>query len=214
MLEKIQSSVILDIETRPLQADRLNQFKPEFKADARLKDPVKVAEDLASKEAQFVQKAALSAFTGEVCAIGLWDTNKAEPELHCGKTEAELIEVFSKVVEEGKRLVTFNGLGFDLPFLARRGLLYGKNFFREFYRPDGSLDGSHKIVDLAAIWDCRQRSYPSLHELSLHLGVGSKPKGEELYYQTWERDQEEAKTYLRNDLRLTLECARRFGGLL
>jgi DNA polymerase elongation subunit (family B) len=205
------NTVIIDIETRPLEADKLNSFKPEFKADARLKDPVKVAEDLASKEAQFVQKAALSAFTGEICAIGVWDTEKEEPELHCGLPEKELIEIFSGLVKGHSKLVTFNGIHFDIPFLCRRGLLYGHNLFFEFFRTDGALAFNDRLIDLAAIWDCRQRSYPSLHELSLHLGIGGKPKTEELYYQMWERNQEEAKAYLRNDLFLTKEAAKFWG---
>lgn len=214
MSENNRPWIVLDIETRPIAAEKLAQFKPEFKADARLKDPVKVAEDLAGKEAQFVQKAALSAFTGEICAMGLWNTVEKEPELLCGVSEKDIIARFSELVRNGNRFITFNGNAFDLPFLCRRGLLYGHNLFFQLFRTDGALAYNNNIVDLAAIWDCRQRGYPSLHELSLHLGVGSKPKGEELYYQTWERDPEEAKAYLRNDLQLTLECAKRFTGLI
>jgi len=202
---------IIDIETEPLSREELKAFVPEFKADSRLKDPVKIAEDLLSKESAFYTKATLNALTSKVCAIGIWDVSQPEPQLLCGGDEEKLISTFGDLLKDKSKFITFNGAGFDIPFLCRRGLKYGKDFFSKFFRIDGGLSYDAPLIDLAAMWDCRRKDYTSLNELALHLGVGSKEKGEELFYQTWNRDQAEAKAYLRNDLDLTKKIAKKWG---
>jgi hypothetical protein len=89
-------------------------------------------------------------------------------------------------------------------------LKYGKNLFTKFFRTDGGFAYDAGSIDLAAMWDCRRKDYTSLKELALHLGVGDKDKSEELFYQTYERDPEAAKAYLRNDLLLTKKIAEKW----
>jgi DNA polymerase elongation subunit (family B) len=215
------NTYIIDIETAPLSKEEIAPFIPEFKADSRLKDPVKVAEDLRSKEASFYDKCTLSALTSKVCAIGIWEIGKEEPELYCGMSEEKLINIFSDLLVyfdgadgmpggRAYNIITFNGNNFDIPFLCRRGLKYGKNLFTKFFRTDGGFAYDSGSIDLAAMWDCRRKDYTSLKELALHLGVGDKDKSEELFYQTYERDPEAAKAYLRNDLLLTKKIAEKW----
>ena len=213
--------VIVDIETEPLPAEQLEAFMPEIKASGVLKDPVKIAADIEDKKQKFYDQAALSALTASVCAIGVWEVGKKAPALYHtaqGKTEADLITVFSNLtissLEHGRpeiEVITFNGHSFDVPFLCRRGLKYGRNMFPNFFNQDGSLDRSAPLVDLAAIWDCRRKDYISLNDMSMFLGTGSKPKSKELFWQMLKRDVAEAESYLTRDLELTLLNAQRMG---
>lgn len=212
---------VIDIETEPLEKEELAPFVPEFKADSRLKDPVKIAEDLKSKEVNFYEKSTLSALTSKVCALGICEIGKEEPELYCGMAEEKLINIFSDLLTfstaangasgRAYEIITFNGNNFDIPFLCRRGLKYGNNMFTKFFRTDGGIGYDSGLVDLAVMWDCRRKDYTSLKELALHLGVGDKPKDDKLFYQKYAENPEAAKDYLKNDLILTKKIAEKWG---
>ena len=70
---------ILDIETAPLAQNEILRFAPEFKADSRLKDPAKIAEDLKTKQEKFISNAALNPLVSKVCAVGLLDGSGKYP---------------------------------------------------------------------------------------------------------------------------------------
>jgi DNA polymerase elongation subunit (family B) len=206
------NTYIIDIETKPLEANELKRLAPEFKADSRLKDPVKIAEDLKSKEAAFFDKAALSALTSSVFALGVWEVGKNQPVIHCNNDEKVVIAEFNKLIQaKDFKLVTFNGNSFDIPFLCRRGLKHGFNFFKKFYKNDGGMNYDAPLIDIAAMWDCRAKTYPSLNDIAVFFGVGGKSKSEELFYQVWEKDQAAATKYLYNDLDLTKKIAETWG---
>ena len=190
---------------------------PEIKAAGNLKDPVKIAADIEDKKAKFYDQAALNPLTAKVCAVGVWEVGKASPVLHHSKDEKDLITVFSNLCVGNVsgvpeiEIITFNGISFDIPFLCRRALKYGKNLFPWFFGIDGSLSRNAPLIDLAAIWDCRRKDYVSLNELSIHLGNGTKTKSKELFWQTLKRDVKEAEAYLTHDLSLTYENAKSMG---
>lgn len=209
---------IVDIETAPLTDGEIAKFAPEFKADSRLKDPVKIAEDIKSKQEKFKTNAALSSLTASICAIGIWDTSKAEPDMYYDTSEKSIIEKFIDLLDEKNltrtRLVTFNGMNFDIPFICRRALLYGKDLFPIFYRIDGGfkiLDKAPIFIDLAAIWDCRRKDYISLNDMAIYFGVGKKTNDGELFYQMLARDKKVAEAYLKNDLDMTKKIAEKWG---
>jgi hypothetical protein len=209
---------ILDIETAPLAQNEILRFAPEFKADSRLKDPAKIAEDLKTKQEKFISNAALNPLVSKVCAVGLLDVQAPENTptdavIAYGDDEQALLLKVAKLVEEKPlRLITFNGIAFDLPFICRRGLLYGLNLFPYFFRPDGGAkigDGVH--VDIAAVWDCRRKDYISLRELSRFLGVGDKQSDGPLFHEMLKTDTRAAEAYLMNDLHLTKAVAKKMG---
>jgi hypothetical protein len=209
---------IIDIETAPLPQNQIEAFQPEFKADTRLKDPIKIAEDIKNKKEKFIANAALNPLTSYICALGVWETSQKEPELYISNSEKNIIEAFLELIKEENltrtRIVTFNGMNFDIPFLCRRGLLYGHDIFPTFYRIDGCfkiLDKAPVFIDLAAIWDCRRKDYISLNDLAIYMGVGKKNKNEDLFYQLLEKNKDVAKDYLINDLKLTKDIAEKWG---
>jgi len=210
---------IFDIETAPLEQSEIMRFAPEFKADSRLKDPVKITEDLRSKQEKFASSAALNPLTAQICAMGLLEVKgKAEPAAvitQHSKPEVVLLQTFIDVLENNPvRLISFNGWGFDLPFICRRALLYGYNLFSYFFKADGGIMYASTTVahqDLAAMWDCRRKDYVSLRDLARFLEVGDKPADGPLFYETLKTNPRAAEAYLANDLKLTFAVAKKWG---
>lgn len=120
----------LDIETVP-NPDTF-AFLPEPKPAANIKDPAKIAENIAEKKAAQQADAALDALTGRVCCyamVGIDDGELLETA-HCidanDETEAEMVtEIMTVLGRDDARLVTFNGTGFDLPFIYKRAMILG-----------------------------------------------------------------------------------------
>jgi predicted PolB exonuclease-like 3'-5' exonuclease len=208
---------IIDIETSPLSEPEILKYAEDLKPDSRLKDPVKVAEDLKNKKDKLVTCAPLSALTGKICGFGILDTATGKISTSCGLDaayELTAIESFMALLQTGNTLITFNGLRFDLPYLCRRALLYNKVLFNRFFKLDGYPQPNSEVshIDLALVWDCKCREYVSLAKLATFLQVGEKKEVGTFFYQQLEAGkEEEAKSYLANDLKLTWEVAKKFG---
>ena len=123
----------LDIETIP-NPDTFH-LMPEVEAKKNLKDPAKIAADIADKKAAQHDKAALDPLTGRVCAIayvGLIDGKEVEhvDVIDAATDEAETIITQSAMKMLGKpesRIITWNGIGFDLPYIYKRAMVLGIN---------------------------------------------------------------------------------------
>jgi hypothetical protein len=187
--------------------------------------------------AEFVDKAALSARTGMVKAIGYFDDDGGEPmvwfldnafrESDDGderyyqfaqfgavayKSEEVLIRSFWEIFTSGPSVhfVGHNIFGFDLPFLVRRSWLLGIDI------PKGVRQGrywSNQFVDTMDVWACGDRSYTKLHDLDVVCGGDGKP--DDCTGANFARlldsggaDREKAFAYLVNDLRMTQRVAR------
>jgi len=209
--EREKSVVVFDIETGPAPADVIDRHMPEIEAPANYKDPVKIEAYKAEQREKYVQKAALSPLTGRVLAIGAW----ADGIYHrfiCDETEgaeAECIRWFWGLVSTRTVLVGFNSNGFDLPFLFRRSWALGipapKGRLDRQFRPEVSVH-----VDLLDLWRLGDRHlFISLDAVSRYLGIGEKSGEGELFYQVLRAFPEEAEAYLKNDVRLTFELAKR-----
>lgn len=121
--------IAFDIETIPNAGmiDRLPAI--EVKA-GNLKDPAKIAEKEAAAKAEQIDKMALSPLYGRVCA---WvsQSDKICNSLCCDCITADSDAEETRVIENafkalsGSRVITYNGNGFDLPFLYRRAVLLG-----------------------------------------------------------------------------------------
>ena len=65
---------IFDIETGPVNADKLQDQMPEFTAPANYKDEEKIARYIEEQQKKWIEKVALDASTGRVIAIGVKDS--------------------------------------------------------------------------------------------------------------------------------------------
>jgi len=123
--------IALDIET--IGNPECVGFLPEVKAKANLKDPAKIAEDIAEKKAAQLEELALDPLTGRVCCyatVGKQGADVAEYaaaiDFVTDDSERSLIqEIMSVLAVKDVRIVTWNGTGFDLPFIYKRALVLG-----------------------------------------------------------------------------------------
>ncbi len=206
-------SIIYDIETGPRPLTNIEPLCPEFDAPGNYKDPVKIAAYRDEKKKEWLDRAALSAVTGRVLAIGyLVDGNYYT--FASGDEAEDIAAYWDLITDHGaitSRIIGFNSNGFDLPFLVRRswklGVRIPPTLFRGRYPNDC-------FVDLMDIWKCGNRDQSiSLDDLAKYLGVGAKNGSGKEFAELWETDRATALAYLENDLRLTEKCAERLGVL-
>jgi DNA polymerase elongation subunit (family B) len=139
-----------------------------------------------------------SPLTGEIVAIGVYDTEKERGAVYFSApgaalseseedgikykpmTEKEMLESFWEGAKQYREFVTFNGRGFDAPFLAIRSMVHGVKPTRDL------LEGRYlyqqrdaKHIDLQdqltfyGAWHKR----PSIHLFCRALGIESPKEG-------------------------------------
>lgn len=226
--------LIFDIETGPLPLEVLRERMPPFDPASVAvgnRGPEKAAEYIEQKrqtyEQEYVDRAALSAATGQVVAIG-YLSGDSQMTVIAGQRgtedtdERSLIasfwRQFSRITSGGRSIVGFNINGFDIPFLMRRSWILGIDI------PANLKKGrwfSDYLVDLRDVWLCGQRwgdCESSLDHVARALGVGAKADAGECsgrdFHKLWfagGKDREKAEAYLSNDLKMTYEVAKRLG---
>jgi len=130
--------IALDIETAPTPEQLALIPQPEVKT-GNLKDPAKIKEKEDGARAEQLSKAALDPHFSRILAVALAhperagfpisrviirdrtgnaaDQDAAERDLLC--------QVWQVLGASADQIVTFNGAGFDIPYLMRRSLLLG-----------------------------------------------------------------------------------------
>tara|TARA_R110000823_G_scaffold36242_7_gene99139 strand:+ start:87 stop:884 length:798 start_codon:yes stop_codon:yes gene_type:complete len=235
-----------DIETRPCKPELVDKFTPPFEEfnEAELKygnikDPVKIQEKLnnakiahckaeAAYLAKAQDKAALSPFTGSICAVGVYGKGGVLTKYdHDGKSEPEIIRWFWEVYErlciretrKGKKiyLAGWNSDTFDIPFLIKRSWYHGIRI------PDNVIDvclssrhlWTTNLVDLMTVFnaggDWQKRRF-KLDLAGEYLAIGNKVNTKnqlfhELFYSEIEEDVSLAIRYYEQDLKLTFDIA-------
>jgi len=167
---------------------------------------------------EFIDKAALSPLTGQVLAIG-YQGQTDVPHISAGE-EPAILEFFwqgyARYARDGTPFIGHNVFGFDLPFLVQRSWYHGLAVPQEIHE-DCNRYRSKVFVDTMAVWSCGQRQqFIGLNDLATYFGIEGKPEGidggdfHKLWHGTPE-EHEQAREYLRGDLRITWEVARRLG---
>ena len=138
---------VFDIETVPLA--EVETYVEPPKPRANLKDPVKIAADVAEKTAALLDRAALDPDLCRVVAVAWECDGEAESAIaENAAQERDLLERFW-AVSRGATLVGFNCLGFDLPVLFRRSLYLGVAaplFALNKYRPGAIVDLMQRLA--------------------------------------------------------------------
>lgn len=205
--------IIFDIETMGLPKAELEPLCPQFEAPSNYRDAAKIEAYRDEKRQEWLDRAALSAVTGHVLAIGYLHEGKFN--VFASGDEADDIAAFWDLVAPRgillRPLVGFNCNGFDVPYMVRRSWKLGVQ------PPHGLFRGrwlNDAFVDLMEMWRCGTRDTSiSLADLARYLGVGEKTGSGKDFAALWESDRDAALKYLENDLRLTARCAQRFGVL-
>lgn len=207
-------SIVFDIETCSLPESELAPFIPTFDPPANYKDPEKIKAVLDAKRKDWIESCALDPITGRVLAIGMLVNGEfvliSEPA-----TEAIMLNEFWDAVQgEGSllhHLIGFNCCLFDLPFLIRRSWRLGVSV------PLGIRRGRYwgdQITDLRDVWQMGDRQASgSLDTIAKHLGIGKKSGSGANFANLWNENLEQAIDYIKNDLSLTAEIAKKLGVL-
>lgn len=185
-------------------------------------------------EDKALEKAALSALTGQVLAIGYLNPALESPV--CIETqgdrfnENQLLERFWKRWQkaEGSRWIGFNSNRFDVPFLVQRSIILGVSVPAQVLNlSGGKIYLSPSFIDLMPVWLCGVygATFVSLDKLGTALDCGCKadcttvdpatgevvPVSGKDFAKLLAADPEKAREYLANDLKVTLGVAQRLG---
>jgi len=221
-----------DIETEGLPREELEAMMPEFDPDSvklgNLKDEAKINLKINNARIShinnFISKAALSAVTGRVLAIGYYSSDKDQSFIDGiqmrgdQNLEAGIITRFWHKAESCRDtnvvMVGLNTHDFDLPFLVRRSWILDVEI------PDWIITSDryfHSIfVDLRKKWLCGQQAThvrSSFDELGRAFGSGGKTEGVTGadFAKLWWNDREKAVEYLTNDVKQPVLWAQQMG---
>ena len=212
----MRSPLVIDIETIP-NMDVIDLL-PEPKADARLKDRVKIAADIEKKKAEAVGKMGLDPNFGRVCVIGYAERPGGEQPAtrddHMSEAtdeeEARILTAFWETVRVCDRIGSFNGAGFDIPFILRRSWLLGVRPTRKFETVPwrcATGESNHVDVRLAlSLGDAKAKGTMDLYgKLKLGRGKTDGMDGSQVWDYWQEGRVDEICEYCRED------CATTFG---
>jgi len=204
-------------------AAKIEESRQKFEtAKANVTESIEVARAKAWDE--FKDKAALSPLTGRVLAIGwinretsTYDYEHISDNALAPMSEKELIETFlsmaDAVLSDGGSLVGHNIIGFDLPFLLRRGLKHG-------IRPPKTITESLKqyrpanLIDTMLAWQfgSRTEKMVKLDALAAFFGCRRKTGDGKDFAQKFFgslEERKEALRYMQNDVEMTAQIARK-----
>lgn len=169
--------------------------------------------------AEIVERATLDATTGRVCAIGYKSGRKEIISTALETDEQMMLKAFwgiaAKTRAENRKMIGHNIAGFDIPFLVRRSWINGITVPDWVTMPTGYL--STLFIDTMQIWQVgNRRDYVKLDRLARSLGCGEKPDNctGAMFWRMLRgtgAEQEAAIEYLRNDITMTFEVARKLG---
>lgn len=141
---------IIDIETYPNKEmiDRL----PEPKVDARVKDPAKIEAKRAEGRLKQIADMAINPLYGKVACVGYKKENSKG--LAIDENEDAVIKRFFEHIisfegSNSPKIVTWNGMGFDIPFLYKRAMILGikppvcMSYFMKRYQTSPHCDLMH-----------------------------------------------------------------------
>ncbi len=132
--------IIFDIETCANPLESLSESQQEYLLRYAEKERLPAVRE--EKISEAIRYLSLYPFTAKVIAIGIFDIEKeksfvyyendrneeweaAEKNVHYkGVPENEMLISFWRIAEAADRLITFNGRGFDIPFLMLRSALH------------------------------------------------------------------------------------------
>ena len=211
--------IFFDIETAPLMASEMNERMPTFKPRANLKDEAKIEADIKEKREKFFDDAALSPFTGRVCAYGYASGEDKKVTLvhYNGREEDEkaiLTKFWNLYVNTEDTFVGFNINNFDLPFLIRRSYVHDLTMPRDIYNPVYRRYGS-RFIDMMDYWRLtNHQERISLSNFAVHVGLTPKEENGAFFHE-WikgnEDDVKKAEDYLTNDVELKRSVYQRIG---
>jgi DNA polymerase elongation subunit (family B) len=198
--------LIFDIETGPLPLAQIEQALPEFKAPENIKDPAKIEARRVEHREKAIRDAALDPQTGRILAIGFGDIIIG---LNTDDEKTLLEEFWAHCEENQWFLVGFEIFQFDVPYLCRRSWITGVPVPR-WVRTGRYL--SDRFIDLRDIWGAGEwQPKGKLDGICRAMGIGAKNGDGAEFANLWATDREQAIKYIKNEIYMTTELAKRLG---
>jgi predicted PolB exonuclease-like 3'-5' exonuclease len=121
--------IAFDIETIS-NHDMIDRL-PEPKVDSRLKDPAKIEAAILEGKQKQIESMALDPLTGRVLCYAMVSGNHVKSAIASeasNDAELEILQgIFEVIGKNDCRIVTWNGVGFDLPYVYKRSICLGLN---------------------------------------------------------------------------------------
>ena len=220
--------IALDIET--IGNEDALKHMPEPKAKKTLKDPAKIAADIAEKKAEMASEAALNPLTARIgcyAAVGILDPLSKEDNEYVevipkidDDSEREIVQsIFRVLGAEEARIVTFNGNGFDLPMIYKRAMILSVdpgNFGAPPLSSWTKRYSADKHYDLMQIW-CGWNGFEKLDNLANMILGERKTEIDVTTFSTLlltEEGRKQIGDYCLQDTRLTWRLWKKFNGVM
>lgn len=210
------TKLYFDIETSVLPPDQLDKFMPKNDewALGNASKPETVARIIAEKKLEWIDRAALSAITGQIIAVSFADGAR-EPLVLTDVSERLLIEqTLNNLTLNNGPIYTWNGSGFDLPYLCQRAAVYGIPAWpslTQVFR--GKFYWNENLIDAKQVWSMYSSDHrdTSLAKVALALGVGEKIGNGKDFAELLKTDHQKAIEYCKNDVVLLRKIIQAMG---
>lgn len=177
-------------------------------------------EAAAKHKEEFLANAAISPFTLQVLAIGYLTPGSPPKYTIVGdqKSEAQTLadfwRAYGTIRDANAQLIGLNIFRFDVPVLIQRTLYHGLPLptdIEAFLTDPRQRSLPRLFVDLGPIFACKVygKDYLSMDKLCRFFGLPGKNGNGAEFAGLWEKDRKKACEYLRNDLLMTYEIARK-----
>jgi len=207
------SPIVIDIETAGL--DNAAEWLEPVQADARLKDPDKIAADIAAKTEARLDKLGLDWNVGRIVAMGWWteDASEYRPIRNEAEEHEALLNFWH--VARHRTIVGFNCRAFDLKYMIQRS--------RYLRVPHPDLDlGKYSrrgIEDLYSLLTFNEGTYDqgamrrTLKAFAKRFGIPMNDtiSGKDIPALVAAGDWEAIVSHVQADVETTVELARRLG---
>lgn len=188
--------IYFDLETLPDPRGPA-AYSHRVKADGRLKDPERIAADVAAKSIELWKETSLNPLMGFIYVIA-FAVGDGPVESLVGE-ERDILSAFRQRMD-GRKLVAFNGKSFDGPYLRVRGLRYG------LYFPKFVVDPREELLG----YDMKRQPFTTLADFAEYLGIthSDDVKGSEVST-LWFTNPEKVVSHARSDVEVLREISRR-----
>lgn len=194
---------------------KIDEAEQKYNEDCLNSYPLWVQEK-ADYEEELLDKAALSAVTGQVLTIGYGNYETEEVAIHEGRESVLLREFWKWTGQQLKQkdggLIGFYSNHFDMPFLIRR------SWKLDLKTPFGIIDRNRffnpRFIDLVDIFSMGCGDKINLDRLGKFLvGRGKSDIGQHFhrYYNGTPEEKTQAIDYAKEDIVLTRDAARKMG---
>ncbi len=210
---------ILDLET--IAHPDASTWVGPLSAPSNYKDEAKIAAYIKEAEEERAAKFALNADTCRIVALGFVDVGSNDPTVYLMKDEFEEREQLKMFWESYRklrpRLVSFNGLHFDLPVLLMRSLYLNVDFPRIKIAPAWKSEAVHtdlyQVLSLDGARD--RRDVGSLAFYARRWGIGTLDKvcGADIAQLVAEGNWAAVEAHCLSDVGLTHALANKLGVL-